>query len=653
MKQSLLVSAILFIAAGGIIAQNQSRELLKADPSVANKEYPLIKNSQAEVQFSTSPALENSSSRKEPSVLGTAKLLGYTCYELQTQYAATRSIINHPDGTISFIWMADDNCTDKYLNRGTAYNYWNGTSMLIPGGAAKSIEKPLRTGFGQLGLLGNGQEVIFAHKNTPFDFQMSTNISKGSNTWTGISAGATLQASAVPGFTKGTGTELALWGRIAIGGIGGNTIHLIAHYYPGATGKEGPVIKGVFCPTVYSRSTDGGQSWDYQSVMLPGYDSTRTLGSSPEAYAIDAEDTTLAIIYGGIDKDVTLWKSTNNGTTFQKTFIDSAIYAPTIDSTNTTDTLESNDGAVTVVVAPANKIVHVAYSTVLIKKNGFLPGTAKLIYWNDKAKQKITIPIFISDVDGPQNGGNNNSKWDIAKFTTNLNNPMAASPPSARYGNRALLTIPSIAIDGNNVFILFSLVCDADSTPDGRSFRDIWVVASQDGGVSFGRVQNITCSVGEEEFFSSLAKRVDNNLHFMYTHDDQPGTAQQNGQPITAAEVRYSIVSKAKVLAGTASCSASDATNIPEHRTSNFAVSDNYPNPANGLTYFDVTMRQNASISVELFNNLGQRVYVSSEKLSAGKHTLSVDANTFSPGLYFYSIKSGNDIVTGKMTIVK
>lgn len=637
MKKSLLISAALL---AGVCIVNAQGQKLSVKPSIGSQAYPILKNLPTELPFpSNVTPLPSTLTPKPSNKINAGKLLGYTYYELQTNCAAGRNVLNHADGTVSFIWTIDDAGDASYTNRGSGYNYWNGSALINPSGTTVRFET-IRTGFSQIGILGNGKEVVFAHKGPPYDFQMSTNASKGSNTWTGAAAGATTLLP-VPGADPTQG----LWGRIATGGSDGNSIHLIAGYF-----TDAGFGNGIETPATYSRSLDGGQSWNDQSVLLPGYDSTHVLYGGAEFYTVDADGQNVAIVYGGLDADVVLWKSTDNGTNFTRTSVDQYAFEPTFDSTGTTtDTAQTNDGAVTVVVAP-NGTAHVAYSVTHLSTDGtttsFYPTDAELIYWNDVAKNKVSIPISLSDIDGTQNGGNNTGAWEVGQFTA----AGGTTPPSARYGNRAFLTIPSIAVDGNNVFILFSLVSDGDSTTDGQSFRDIWIVASADGGVTFGPVQNISCTPSEEEFFGSLAKRVDANLHLLYVLDTEPGTAVQNGDPINATEVRYSTVDKAKVLAGTASCSAGSSVN--EHSNSVFSISSNYPNPANGLTFFDVTMKQNASVSFEIFNNIGQQVYTVSDRLSAGKHTLTVDAGTFSSGLYFYTIKSGDAVATGKMIVV-
>jgi len=622
MKKSLLFSSVLLMSVYFVNAQTGKLGL-------PNTVHPLQKNLKTnEPSFLTTPS-QGSLFKKNPSVMA-GRLVGYTCYDLQTNASVGKRIINHGDGTFSFVWTIDDACAAGFANRGSGYNYWNGTALLYPTGTTARIET-IRTGFSHIALLGNGNEVIFAHKGPPYDFQMSTSP-KGTGTWTGVAAGAT---SMLPG-----GADQGLWNRMATGGSDGNSIHLVAGYFSG-------VQMGITTPFTYSRSTDAGQSWDIQSINLPGYDSTRTLTGSAENYVIDAQDSTVAIAQGGIDGDVFLWKSTDNGSTFSTTFVDSFLFAPSIDITGTpTDTAVTCDGGLDVVIDPTGK-VHVAFSTVRVVVGGYFPTDVGLVYWNDVAQTQVNIPITMADVDGTINGGNNNGTYDVG--AANVLIDATGIPPNARYGNKAYLSIPSIAVEGDNVFIVFSLITDGDMNPapDERSFRDIWVVASKDGGVTFDPIQNITCTPLEEEYFGSLAKRVDNYLHILYQLDAEPGTNLQNGHPIASAEIAWAVIDKAAVLAGTAHCSFS-GLGVNEQTTPAFNVADAYPNPTSGITSFDVIVKQSGNIALNVYNNLGQIVYSSENNFSAGKHILKLDASSFATGLYFYTIKSGSSSVNGK-----
>lgn len=636
MKKLLLLGSAILTGIGVINAQDQRL-------STGKRIYPLIKNFSTEAAFP-----ENQTSRsglisapgpvhllnpkRNSSLRSTYRVVGTSCYDLQSNNSVGRSIINHGDGTLSFAWTVDNGCTSAFANRGSGYNYWNGSSLLYPGGANARIET-FRTGFTQIALLGNGSEVMMAHKGLPYGFITLKNSAKGIGTWTIADTHA----------SDTVGGEMSLWARIAAGGSDGNSIHLISNYF------TTPVINGMTAPMVYSRSTDAGVIWDQKSVMLPFYDTTRYTSGNAEDYAIDADLNTVAIVHAGLGEDVVLWKSTDNGTTFTRTFVDSFAFAPNIDTKGVAGDMDTtSDGTSTVALAP-NGTAHVAWATARVEPGGYHPTDAELVYWNDAAKKKVVIPVTIADVDATMNGGNSTGTYNVGTGSAKAHNPAAASPPNSRYGAKAFLSQPSIAVENNSVFIIFSLITDGDSTGDGRSFRDIWVVASADGGVTFGTIQNVTCSAQEEEYYTSLAKRVDDFLHILYQADIEPGNSFYNMQAVGSGEIRYAVIDKAKVLAGTASCSASSGVN--ELSTSVFNIGANYPNPVSGVTNFDVRMKENAAITFNLYNDVGQQVYGITKKLSMGNHTLSVDASAFASGLYLYTIRSGDAVASGKMTV--
>lgn len=580
MKKVILVSAALLTGAFMVNAQLR-KSIAKSNTAVLTTKRIVADDTYAKAAIAFSPKEKNNPSPFASSAL----TVGYTKYDLQSNNASARRIINHPDGTISFCWTIADDAA--LTTRGTGWNYYNpalaGNHLLIPGGTLTRLET-VRTGFSQIALLGNGSEVILCHRGPPpYKFMVETNGTKGSQAWTFNTPGVTLAANAVPGWQSGTGTSEALWCRMATGGSDGNSIHLIANYFP----SENDIIKGILAPFVYSRSQDAGLTWDLQSILLPGYDSTRTLGGDAETYSIDAVGDTIAILHGGLGEDLTLWKSTDNGTNWMRTQIDSIDpFAPSIDSTGgITDTLKTNDGSMSVAVDPSGK-VHVAYATERILDNGIhndgllytFPEDMELIYWNDVAKQKVIIPIADADIDTVTNGGDGDGNYTIGSGTAVYS---SSDGTKCRYGNKALLNCPSIATDGNNIFILFSLPGDGDSTVDGQSFRDIWIVASSDGGVTWGKIQNISCTRDEEDYYASLAKRVDAGLiHILYQWDQEPGSSvPPSGDPIADNEIRYAVINKAAVLAGTAGCSAS----VPLSMTTTQIDASVCISPCNGM----------------------------------------------------------------------
>lgn len=91
-------------------------------------------------------------------------------------------------------------------------------------------------------------------------------------------------------------------------------------------------------------------------------------------------------------------------------------------------------------------------------------------------------------------------------------------------------------------------------------------------------------------------------------------------------------------------------TNVNEVSTiNNISISQNYPNPASDVTMIDVNLNRASNVSVELFNVLGQRVQTQSLHLTSGTHTLSLNVQSLDAGIYFYTVRAGNDVVTKKL----
>ncbi len=95
---------------------------------------------------------------------------------------------------------------------------------------------------------------------------------------------------------------------------------------------------------------------------------------------------------------------------------------------------------------------------------------------------------------------------------------------------------------------------------------------------------------------------------------------------------------------------SSDAAVITE-----YALHQNYPNPFNPSTnlVFDVVSENVVNLTV--YNAMGQEVAsLVNGTMGAGRHTVSFDAANLTSGLYFYTVKIGNEFTaTKKMLLVK
>ena len=83
-----------------------------------------------------------------------------------------------------------------------------------------------------------------------------------------------------------------------------------------------------------------------------------------------------------------------------------------------------------------------------------------------------------------------------------------------------------------------------------------------------------------------------------------------------------------------------------------FEVSQNFPNPFTGQSYVQVNLSSGNNLSLDVFNITGQKV---AEKQygyrTSGTHSLTLDAENLPSGIYFYTIKNGQEKITRKMVI--
>ena len=91
---------------------------------------------------------------------------------------------------------------------------------------------------------------------------------------------------------------------------------------------------------------------------------------------------------------------------------------------------------------------------------------------------------------------------------------------------------------------------------------------------------------------------------------------------------------------------------VNQHLISVNNLSQNYPNPSNGFSLVDITLAKTASVSLEVYNLVGQKVYeIPAHRLSEGKHTLQIKAGNLTPGMYTYSVIANGERATRKMMV--
>ena len=579
----------------------------------------------------------------------TSAVIGTTEYQLQTNAAICNRLQNHADGTISASWTFAFNTT--WADRGTGYNYFDGTAW----GAAPTVRvENVRTGFTNVAVTGTGAEFVVTHEaptsGTGNGTHIASRVAKGTGTWTNGILGAA-----------------DTWPRMVIGGPSTSTIHIIAQTSGAATtvtpfhGQDGAIS--------YSRSIDGGLTWDKLRTVIPQIDSSNYLGFGGDSYAMDIKGSTIAIVAGGFTVDVVLLKSTDNGNTWTKTIVKKfpiPMYSSVtmITDTNTVpdgiaDTVETNDASVAVLLDNSGN-AHVWYGNMRVFCDNpgsaspaglsYFPYTDGLMYWNEG--MGAAQPVMIAGVQDLNADGLMNIYTD---------------PTGAVLGvgtfNRSLTTFPSAGIDASGkLFVTYSSVYEGINEQGegvdfssgtatlvpislaGKSFRHQYVMRSDDGGANWCAPIDLTdpnMVSGTYEYhegvYGAMARDVDANVHIIVQDDQAPGhgvstAATPDTQGGTANILYY------KVPVSDLVCGAGVHEN-------NAAITEMnlYPNPANDAVNVVLNSNKSSKSVVKIFNVVGQEVSRFDNTLNTGINTFNIHVSNFKPGVYFVSA-----IVDGK-----
>lgn len=85
-----------------------------------------------------------------------------------------------------------------------------------------------------------------------------------------------------------------------------------------------------------------------------------------------------------------------------------------------------------------------------------------------------------------------------------------------------------------------------------------------------------------------------------------------------------------------------------------FRLHQNYPNPFNPTTTFSFGLSQSGNVRLSIFNMIGQEVAVlQNNPLTAGKHSINFGGSNLASGTYFYTLKTANQVLTKKFTLIK
>lgn len=588
-----------------------------------------------EISANENPCPENLTvPYKSIDLIPAERQVGETWYDRQTNSTNQNRIFLYDDGTIGATWIMGFS-PPGYLERGTGYNYFDGNEWLeYP---TLRIEGQ-RSGWPSYIPVGENGEMVISHSGTDDGLVMNYRPDKGTGSWTEV---------LYPG---PTGSEDLVWPRAISTGPDYNTIHLLAVTSPVAFG--GSVYGGLDGALLYSRSQDGGQTWDIQNIILDELSSEHYTQFGGDTYDwAKPRGNTIAFVVSGNFNDCFLMKSTDNGDTWEKTLIWEHPYPMWVNEV--TDTFFCMDGSIDVEL-DANEMAHLVFGINRAHSDGtgtfWFPFIDGVGYWNE------TMPPFSNNMNTFSVYGDEGSEmvenYNLIGWTQDINGDDSISFIGDDLDNIGLYYVGLSSMvqlvmgDQNQLYVIFSSTTELFHN-GLQNYRRLWSRVSTDLGLSWGPFTNLTSDLPhllDEVVYPSCADNTTEGSIFLICQIDmEPGMSLGGDDPPDPAGSNQMVVMEV-YKAEITGISQKQAPPLPP------AVSQNSPNPFSDYTKIKVDIYQPARLGLKVYNLVGQEVYQMPAYLaSPGSHVLSINASGLQSGVYFYTVTIGDKKITHKM----
>jgi hypothetical protein len=561
-------------------------------------------------------------------------IIGMTQYDLQSNALLNNRIFRYADGTIGAVWTMGMEPT-SFPGRGTGYNFYDGTEWYpIP---TERIES-LRTGWPSYAPLGAEGEIVVSHDFAVNELYFNTRQTKGSGDWTETK------------FTYTNGPATLSWARMITSGTDNLSVHMVANSVAEYLGQP------TAC--VYSRSLDGGATWDIENTILDGMgdDSYFEIAADDYVWA-EPRNGMIAFLCGSAWYDLFMMKSDDDGDNWEKTVIWEHPY-PFFDwNTTITDTFFCVDNSANIaldadgkahVVFGINRVYHTEVGT-----NYFLfPYVDGIGYWNEDM-ETFSNDIYALAPPDPYNifpwitaeelvEDENYIGWmqDVdGNGTVDLNTDIFY------YRYLGASTMPTISVDDDgSIFVLYSSTTEGFEI-DVYNYKHIWGRAKVDG--QWGPFVDVTEDIShifDECIYPQLAGTSDDFIYYLYNTDVTPGFGF-DGSDHSPQDNNYWFAATPK--------SFLYPPWLVEENTSNFGhVAQNSPNPFHQTSLVEVDLNEPANLSLVVRNIIGQVVYqIDLGEVNKGVTNITIDAAELQAGTYFYTVTADGQKITKKMIV--
>jgi hypothetical protein len=612
-----------FLLAAGIASASSGQSRMMAPVHLREKS-AVMENSHSENRFLTHQTLPSTGAF---SLYET--VVGTTWFDLQTNASMQKRMVIFDDGTAAVTWTKG--MTPPMFNDlGTGYGFFNGNFWT---GSPNSVLENENAGWPGIDKLGGNGEIVVSHTQNGLFFSIREN--KGTGDWNQFK------------FFGPSGNTSLMYPRLVTSKPDHTTIHLIAQTRPVTQG--GALYQGMDGALLYSRSNDGGLTWQPENLLLPEINAGFYNGFRPDTYVLEAGDSIVAFVVGDPWSDLVLMKSEDLGETWTKTIVWTCPFPNW--TGGMTDVFYCPDGSHALTIDETGMVHFVFGITRVFKDNlgqtQWFPLVGGIVYWKEGRPVFSSNHYALCPYDHPdselipdynliawEQDLNNNGEWDIL-----------GEPGIYYLGSTSMPQIFCNDTD-QSIYVVFTSVTETYNNGI-NDFRHIWARRGNFAFEWWGPFYHLSSDllyIFDELVYPSLALVTGSSLwdpdfYMAFQADNEPGLAVYGAHMFTENRIH---------------CRGPLSVGIPEtiHTGTLLSVSQNSPNPFKERSVINVSLSQTADLYLEVVTLTGQKMISRNiGNAKAGVNRITIEQENLRPGIYFYTVRTGSESATKKMIV--
>lgn len=580
--------------------------------------------------------------------------IGSTYYDAVTNGLSRNTVVNWEDGTVAAVWTM----AQVSAQRGTGYNYFNGTTWNPQPNPATDRIETVRTGWGVIAPLNNG-EIVVAHNGTT-GLTINKRTTKGTGAWTET----TLIGGAHDGDAANT---VLLWPTIA---TQGDTVHIFAC----TDNVEGVLYQGIQTPIVYFRSNDGGNTWSAPQLIAAMANENKEMADN---YSLVEKNGKLVLLISEKFGETFYLESMDRGDTWVKHSVYPFAGGPNFDFTTGTFPMTAlNDYSASVAIGD-DGTVHIAFGTLMGARDADNAANEysvwwaydNIIYWNS-TMPAFAVPFDTNTVEayagriGRPNVDGDDTIWFMDGYT------------QPEYRSNGPATFPQLVAEDGKVYMVYAALLEAPYLCGATSeyYHGIFATVSNNNGTTWDDLNDVSwlsyhpemyfvdweqselygelMTISEGEcFWPTMAHNSSNNkLNVTWYFDYIPG--QTGGFGSSPSSVYAVNIDKADVGV------YKNTTEIYQNLWNAEGIQDNtlselkiFPNPASNNVTINMMAKETGSATLRVTNIMGQVVYTENIAVENGNNQYQINVSNFGAGFYIVNIHTKAGSTSQKLIV--